>query len=94
MIAGGFRVVSDVPPFILAAHEPLRYNGLNSIGLRRRGFSNKDIFTIKEAYSILYNPKINYSDALKTLQEKFADNIHVKNIVEFIKKSNRGIIKG
>jgi len=94
MIAGGFRVVSDVPPFILAAHEPLRYNGLNSIGLRRRGFSNQDIFTIKEAYSILYNPNINYSDAIKILQEKFTNNIHIKNIVDFIQNSNRGIIKG
>jgi len=53
MIGGGFRIVQDVPPYVLAGNEPLRYAGLNLIGLRRRGFSNNDIMILKKAYQLL-----------------------------------------
>ncbi len=94
MIGGGYRVVNDVPPFILAAHEPLRYNGLNTVGLRRRGFSNEDIYKLKEAYALIYNPKLNYSQALEELRNKFPDDENIKSVIEFIGNSKRGIIKG
>lgn len=92
MIGGGFRVTVDVPPYILAANEPLRYVGLNVIGLRRRGFSNDDIFTLKEAYNTIYNSGLNFSQAKEKLISDF-DNPHVKDIVEFMNNSTRGIIK-
>ncbi len=94
MIGGGYRVVNDVPPFILAAHEPLRYNGLNTVGLRRRKFSNEEIYKLKEAYSLIYNPKLNYTQALEELKNKFPGDENIKSVIRFIENSKRGIIKG
>lgn len=93
MVGGGFRVIADIPPYVLAGGEPLKYSGLNLIGLRRRGFSNDDINTIKSAYNILYNSGLNISQAKEKMQETYPDNAYVKNILDFISKSNRSIIK-
>lgn len=93
MIGGGFRVIADVPPYVIAGGEPLRYSGLNVIGLRRRGFSNDEIATIKDAYKIMYNSGLNQSQAKDKLVETFTDNKHVKNIISFLEKSNRSIIR-
>lgn len=94
MIGGGFRIVQDVPPFVLAGSEPLRYSGLNVIGLRRRGFSNEDIGKLKEAYNIIYNSGLNLSQAKQKLQEESGSNRFVKTVVEFFDKcGNRGFIR-
>jgi UDP-N-acetylglucosamine acyltransferase len=93
MVGGGFRVVDDVPPFILAAHEPLKFSGLNVLGLRRRGFSNEDIATIKKAYEIFYNSGLNFSDAKKKLSEDFSGNEHIALMLNFFEKSKRTIVK-
>lgn len=93
MVGGAFRVTVDVPPYILAANDPLRYTGLNLIGLRRRGYSNNEIMDIKEAYNILFKSGLNLSQAVKSLKEKFPDNPHIKSILTFIEKSNRTLIK-
>jgi UDP-N-acetylglucosamine acyltransferase len=92
MTGGGFRIVQDVPPFILAGNEPLKYSGLNSIGLRRRGFKNEDIEALKKAYSILYNNAYNVSQAREKIAEELGINRYVKRILEFLKESSRGII--
>lgn len=92
MIGGGFRIVKDVPPYILAGSEPLKYAGVNSIGLNRRGFSSDDIMTLKKTYTLLYNSGLNFSDAIKKIAEEFGEHNLVQNVVEFIKKSDRGII--
>lgn len=92
MIGGGFRAVSDVPPFILAAGEPLKFNGLNTIGLRRRGFTNDDISKIKEAYNIIYSKKYNLSQAKEVLLNNFKNNPFIDSILNFINNSKRGII--
>jgi UDP-N-acetylglucosamine acyltransferase len=91
MTGGGYRVVQDVPPYILAAHEPLKYTGLNVIGLRRRGFSNDDILTLKNAYSFIYSNALNVSQARKKIEEEIGDHPLVNNVLEFIAKSKRGI---
>ncbi len=92
MIQGGQSVSADIPPFIVAANTPMKYSGLNLIGLRRRGFSNDDILLLKEAYKVFYFSGLNTSDAKKELEEKF-DNPHVADIIKFIEKSQRSILK-
>ena len=93
MIGGGFRVTSDVPPFILAAGEPLSYNGLNTIGLRRRGFTNEEIMKLKEIYSYVFSSEINLSQAKEKIAEKFPQDPLAESVLEFLNKSSRGIIK-
>ena len=92
MTGGGFRIVQDLPPFILAGNEPLRYSGLNVIGLRRRGFNNDDIATLKKAYAILYDKAYNVSQAREKITAELGDNKYVQTILEFLKDSKRGII--
>ena len=92
MIQGGIQVAHDVPPFVLAASIPMKYSGLNVVGLRRRGFSNADIQTMKDAYKTLYHSGLNISEAKIALSEKF-DNGHVTTILEFLDKSKRSILK-
>jgi UDP-N-acetylglucosamine acyltransferase len=92
MIGGAFRVIKDIPPYIIAAGEPLKFAGLNVIGLRRRGFSNEDIMTLKKTYELLYNSGLNFSDAVKKISEELNENDLVQNVTEFVKNSDRGII--
>jgi len=91
MVGGGYRIPQDVPPFTLMAGEPLRYSGLNVIGLRRRGFSNDDIQILKNAYSLIYNKSLNVSQAITKVKSEF-NNKYVDAVVEFIEKSKRGIV--
>ena len=92
MIAGGTRVPKDVPPFILAANEPLRFNGLNSIGLRRRGFSAQRISEIKHAYKLIYLSDLNVSQGIARIKEEMNISPDVQHIIDFIQGSERGII--
>jgi UDP-N-acetylglucosamine acyltransferase len=91
MTGGGYRVVQDVPPYILAAHEPLKYTGLNVIGLRRRGFSNEDIMTLKTVYSYLYSTALNVTQAKQKIEEEFGNNPLVRNVLDFVAESKRGL---
>ena len=92
MIGGAFRIVKDVPPYILAGSEPLKYAGLNSIGLRRRGFSNDDIMTLKKAYTLIYNSGLNVSQAKEKIKVEFGEHKLVQNVLQFLDSSKRGII--
>jgi len=92
MIAGGIRIVQDVPPYILAANLPAEYGGLNVIGLRRRGFKNEDIQTLKDVYALIYSKVYNVSQAVKIIEEKYGDNIYVKKVLNFLSRSKRGIV--
>jgi UDP-N-acetylglucosamine acyltransferase len=93
LIGGHFRVAKDVPPYILAAGEPLRYEGLNSIGLRRRGFSKDAIRALKHAYGLIYSSTYNVSDAVAKIREENELTAEVQNLLDFIKNSNRGLIR-
>ena len=93
MIGGGYRTVTDVPPFVLAAGEPLYYNGLNTVGLRRRGFSNDQIFKLKEIYSYIFSKNLNLSQAKEKILEKFKDDELAHTVLDFLKSSTRGLIK-
>ncbi len=93
MVGGGFRVVQDVPPFVLAGGEPLRYSGLNVVGLRRRGFKNEEIETLKKAYHLIYNSGLNLTAGKEKVQTEFGDDPLVQSVLEFINKSKRSIIR-
>ena len=92
MIGGGYRVAKDVPPYILAAGEPLEYSGLNSVGLRRRGFSASTIRALKEVYKLIYKSNLNVSQGLEKIRESGNIVPEVAKVIEFIEKSDRGII--
>ena len=91
-IGGGFRVVQDVPPYILAAKEPLKYQGINKIGLKRRGFNQKITNEIKEIYRFLFRKDLNISQAVLMIKNNIKKSDHRNNILTFIENSNRGII--
>ncbi len=92
MIAGGIRIVQDVPPYILAANLPATYGGLNVIGLRRRGFKNEDIQILKDVFGLIYSKSFNVSQAVKIIEEKFGENIYAQKVVDFLRRSKRGIV--
>lgn len=92
MIGALFRVSKDVPPYILAGGQPLSYEGLNLVGLRRRGFSPSTIQQIADTYHIIYRSKLNVSQALQKLSAMDGKIPEVENIIDFIQKSKRGII--
>lgn len=89
MIGGGLRVTYDIPPFVMGAGEPLRFGGVNLLGLRRRGFSNEDIDIIKNVYRILYNSGKNRSVGKAEVKEQYGDNIYAAEILEFFDKATR-----
>ncbi|MBQ6064195.1 MAG: acyl-ACP--UDP-N-acetylglucosamine O-acyltransferase [Prevotella sp.] len=93
MIQGGSRFSQDIPPFIIAGKEPIRYAGVNLIGLRRRGFSADIIRNIHDAYRIIYQGTNTRTDALKEIKEVIPMSPEIQYIVDFIEKSERGIIK-
>jgi UDP-N-acetylglucosamine acyltransferase len=93
MIGGGSKVRTDVPPFIKADRDPLSYLGLNSVGLTRRGFEKERIDEIHNIYRVIYQNGMNVSQALDKVEEKFKPSPDRDYILEFIRKSERGIIR-
>lgn len=94
MVGGGSLVRKDVPPFIKAAREPLSYTGINSIGLRRRGFTSEQINVIQDIYRVLFIKGFNTSQAIHKIQETFDASPERDKILGFIEGADRGIIKG
>ncbi len=94
MLGGGTVHNKDVPPYIRVAHYPTSYIGVNSIGLRRRGFSDTDIRQIQDIYHQLFVAKVNRREALRIVQEEMPDSPFKTNILEFIDASKQGIVKG
>jgi UDP-N-acetylglucosamine acyltransferase len=93
-IAGGSLVRKDVPPFTKAAREPLSYSGINSIGLRRRGFNNKKINEIQEIYRYIYLKGLNNSKALDLIELELPSSKERDEVINFLRNSDRGIMKG
>ena len=89
--AGGF-ISQDVPPFILAAGSPLEYNGINSVGLKRRGFSSEQRKEIKSIYNIFFRSKNNRKDNISKIKKEIPMSESCELIINFIKSSERGII--
>jgi UDP-N-acetylglucosamine acyltransferase len=94
IISGGSLVRKDVPPYTKAGREPLSYVGINSVGLRRRGFSSEQINEIQDIYRTIFLRKYNISRALDIIEtEREATEIR-DEIIDFIRNSNRGVMKG
>lgn len=94
MISGGSLVRKDVPPFTKAAREPLSYVGINSIGLRRRGFTPEKISEIQDIYRYIYLRGNNVSQALEYIEANLPATSERDEIISFIAKSSRGIMRG
>ncbi|MEM7550113.1 MAG: acyl-ACP--UDP-N-acetylglucosamine O-acyltransferase [Bacteroidota bacterium] len=94
MISGGSLVRKDVPPFTKAAREPLSYSGINSIGLRRRGFTGDKINEIQEVYRNIYLNGLNNSKALDKVELEMSPSKERDEIINFIRNSDRGVMRG
>ena len=94
MIQGGSHVNKDVPPYVTAAKSPISNGGLNLVGLRRRGFSSEKIEELQEIYRRLFASDLNLTDALNMIEAEIPASIERDNIINFIKNSSRGVIKG
>ena len=94
MIQGGTRVNKDIPPFIIAARDPVSYCGINSVGLGRRGFTKEQLSSIQETYRLLYMSGLNVSQALEQIMATLPQTPERDLIVDFIKASPRGVVRG
>jgi UDP-N-acetylglucosamine acyltransferase len=94
MISGGSLVRKDVPPFIKAGREPLSYVGINSIGLRRRNYSNEKIREIQDIYRYIYQKGLNTAQAVEIIEAEMPATQERDEVLLFVKDSKRGIIRG
>ena len=94
MISGGSLVRKDVPPFTKAGREPLSYAGINSVGLRRREFNDAQVAEIQDIYRYVYLKGLNNQEALNQIESNIPQSAYRDEIVDFIRNSERGIMKG
>lgn len=94
MIQGGSRVGKDIPPYTLIGRDPIVYCGINIVGLRRRGFTNEQVFQIQDIYRTLYTRGLNNSQAIRAIETEYAAGPERDLILNFIKSSERGIVRG
>ena len=93
MTQGGCRTSMDIPPYIIAAREPITYCGVNLVGLRRRKFSPELISNIHDAYRIIYNSSLTVAEAIKTIKENVPMSQEIQYIIDFVSASKRGIVR-
>ena len=92
MIQGGSRFSQDIPPFVIAGKEPIKYCGLNLVGLRRRGFSNELITLIHDAYRLLYSKGM-IAEGIMEIKKNLQITKEIQYIIDFVESSKRGIIR-
>lgn len=92
MIQGGCRFSQDIPPYIIAGKEPIRYAGLNLVGLRRRGFDNDLIHLIHDAYRLLYSKGV-MAEGIEEIKNNLQITPEIQYIIDFVSNSKRGIIR-
>ena len=93
MVQGGCKSSKEIPPYIIAAREPISYCGINLVGLRRRGFTREQIDTIHQAYRYIYQSGLNTTMAIERIKEEMEMTPEVEYIVSFVEGAKRGIIK-
>lgn len=94
MIAGGTLVRKDIPPYVKVAREPMSYAGINSVGLRRRGYSNDKIFEIQKIFRYIFQMKTNVTQAMSQIEKEMLPTAERDEILEFVRNSPRGIVRG
>jgi UDP-N-acetylglucosamine acyltransferase len=94
IIGGCAKIVQDVPPFLVADGNPAQLRGVNHVGLERRGFLEADIKALRRAYRILADKTLNFGQAVEKIgASEDAPNAHVQHLVEFLKTTERGVIR-
>ena len=93
MIQGGSKINKDIPPYIIAAREPIAYCGVNSVGLNRRGFTPEQIHTIQEVYRMLYQAGMNTTQAIEAIEAQVPAGVERDTIINFVKASTRGVVR-
>jgi UDP-N-acetylglucosamine acyltransferase len=93
MIGGGFRVQQDVCPYALVGGYPLKVVGINSIGLRRRGFPATTIAQLEKTFKLLFFSGLNTTQAVERINGEIEKTPEIDNILGFLSRSNRGIVK-
>jgi len=94
MVGGASKINKDIPPYVLCGRDPICYAGVNIVGLRRRGFSSDVIRNIKDIYDTIYFQGYNITDGCAKVEAGFPQSEERDNILNFIKNSKRGIIRG
>ncbi|WP_312323492.1 acyl-ACP--UDP-N-acetylglucosamine O-acyltransferase [Soonwooa sp.] len=94
MISGGSLIRKDIPPYVKVARDPISYAGINSVGLRRRGFNNDKIFEIQKIYRAIFQMKMNTTQAIEFIEKEMLPTVERDEILTFIQNSPRGIVKG
>ena len=93
-VTGGSKVRKNIPPYIKVGREPLSFVGINSVGLKRRGYEDADIRTIEDIYRLLFVQNSNIGKGIEQVLDTIADNKYKEEIISFIKDSNKGVVKG
>ena len=93
MIQGGSKINKDIPPYVIAAREPIAYCGINSVGLNRRGFTPEQIHTIQETYRLIYQGGMIVSQALERIEAEMPASPERALILSFVRNSTRGIVR-
>ena len=92
VVQGGCRFVKDIPPYIVAAHEPIEFYSISTLVLERAGFSETLVKHIAQAYRILYKANTSQHDALIRIREQIPNSPEIENIIKFVESSKLGII--
>ena len=94
MVQGGSRITKDIPPYTLIGRDPAVYCGINIVGLRRRKFTNPQVYLINDIYRTLYTRGLNNTEAIEVIEKEYEPTYERDSILEFIKSSKRGIVRG
>jgi UDP-N-acetylglucosamine acyltransferase len=94
MLGASYIATKDIPPYVRAGRVPVSFEGVNSVGIRRRGFSLQAIEQIEKAYYLLYRSQLNVSQAVARIKAELEQTPEIQNILQFIANSKRGIIPG
>lgn len=93
MIGGQSAVSLDIPPYVIAAGNHAQLYGLNLVGLKRRGFGDENVATLKKAYKLIFRSGLTLEEALRRARDEFHGSAEVKHLVEFISNSKRGVTR-
>jgi UDP-N-acetylglucosamine acyltransferase len=94
IVQGGSKIAKDIPPYIKAGRDPLNFAGINSVGLRRREFTNEQIYAIQDVYRTIYQKGLNTTQAIEVITAELPVSVERDVIIDFVSNSKRGIISG